>query len=131
MDASLLELRRLVRRRAAVIDAPNSILPTYVTSQQSGRPHIEREGDELCYVVCEKGQEQERRRTRSKDELLYWIFRGVTFSMATSWEAANLEPEEDFRRGLFARQLELLEQLNPTGRSATGSREPLDSARSA
>ena len=113
MDATLLELRRLVRQRAAVIEAPESLLPTYVTSDQSGRPHIEREGDELCYVVSERGQEQERRRTREKDELLYWVFRGVTFSMATSWEVAHRQPDEDFRRGLFARQLELLERLEP------------------
>lgn len=47
------------------------------------------------------------------DELLYWIFKGATFSMAADFEVAHRRENEDFRRILFSKQIELLSQLSP------------------
>lgn len=113
MDEMLADLERDVVRRATLIDAPAHLLPTYVVSEDLARPHIEREGDSYCFVVKERGVELERRSTTSLDEILYWIFEPVTFSMASDWELANRVEGEDSRRGLFTKQLELLDRLDP------------------
>jgi len=57
-----------------------------------------------------------------EDELMYWIFEGITFRMASQYELHHRVPKRDFRRILFQRQLELLEELSPAWR-ARGERE--------
>ena len=108
------ELRRLqlqVESFAHLISVPAYLLPTYGRSEDFARPHLEVNGDGLHFVVVERGQEQLRRTTRQLDELLYWVFDGVTFSMAVKYEARHRVPGQDFRRLLFQHQLELLQQL--------------------
>lgn len=68
------------------------------------------------YVVCERGTEFERRSTLERDEILYWIFEGVTFDLASRYELAHRVSGQDFRRLLFARQLDAMETLNPAWR---------------
>ena len=113
MDTMLADLEREVVQRSALIGAPGQLLSTYVLSEDSGRPHIEREGNSYCYVVRERGVEFERRRTTYLDEILYWIFADVTSSMATRWQLANRVEGEDFRRGLLTKELDLLDRLDP------------------
>ena len=72
-----------------------------------GSPYIEI-SDAYHFVVEERGLELERRKTRDLDELLYWVFDGVTFTVASSFELRNRRPNEDSRRQLFAKQEELL-----------------------
>ncbi len=52
-------------------------------------------------------------RTTDLDELLYWIFQDVTFSMACSYELAHRIPGMDSRWLRFQHQLELLQTLHP------------------
>jgi hypothetical protein len=92
MDPMLASLDAEVGKRAALIGAPARLLPTYVR---------------------ENGSEHARRKTTSLDEILYWIFADVTFSLAVTWEVAHRVKGEDVRRGIFTKQLELLEQLDP------------------
>jgi len=72
-----------------------------------GSPYIEI-SDAYHFVVEERGLELERRKTSDLDELLYWVFDGVTFTVASSFELRNRRPNEDSRRQLFAKQEELL-----------------------
>lgn len=72
-----------------------------------GSPYIEI-SDAYHFVVEERGLELDRRKTRDLDELLYWVFDGVTFTVASSFELRNRRPNEDSRRQLFAKQEELL-----------------------
>lgn len=72
-----------------------------------GSPYIEI-SDAYHFVVEERGLELERRTTRDLDELLYWVFNDVTFTVASSFELRNRRPDEDSRRQLFAKQEELL-----------------------
>jgi hypothetical protein len=65
------------------------------------------------YVVAERGSEFERRTTVRRDDLLYWVFQSVTFSMASKYEVQHRNPDEDFRKQLFTKQFELLDQLDP------------------
>ncbi|MES9964918.1 MAG: Imm63 family immunity protein [Candidatus Sedimenticola sp. 20ELBAFRAG] len=82
-----------------------------------GSPHVEIVNDkELHYVVTERGNELERRKTDSVDQLMYWLFSGIVFSIALDYELNNRHPTNDFRRLLFAKEFELLETLNPQWR---------------
>ena len=85
--------------------------PLFGTPQGDGSPYVEI-GDAYYFVVEERGIELERRETNDIDELLYWIFDGVTFSMSSDFELRNRRPGEDSRRQLFANQEELLGQLS-------------------
>jgi hypothetical protein len=64
----------------------------------------------------ERGAERERLRTNNLDELLYWVFESTTHALAVDFELHHRNPAEDFRRGMFQHQLELLEQLDPAWR---------------
>lgn len=82
------------------------------TPQHDGSPHVETQGDELLFVVTERGSRLEERRTKDPDELLYWLISGVTFSMAVDYELAHRIEHEDCRRQIFAKDLELLGSVN-------------------
>lgn len=107
-------IRHDVNELAAQIEAPDHLLPTYGQSEDFARPHIEVADDGLmAWIVVERGEEHDRRSTYDRKELLYWIFAAVTFSMAADHEVANRIDDEDPRRLLFSRQLELLRALEP------------------
>jgi hypothetical protein len=97
---------------AGVIGAPGVLLPTFGSSEDLARPHIEERDGRLHLVVVERGVEQDRRIARDLDELLYWVFCEVTFAMASDWEARDRVKGQDSRVGLFTRQLELLAALS-------------------
>jgi hypothetical protein len=63
------------------------------------------------FIVNERGNES-KRSTSDLDELLYWIFDGVTSSMASDFERLHRRKGEDFRRLWFSKHLELLSQLS-------------------
>ena len=63
-------------------------------------------------MVVERGQELERQTTTVLDDLLFWIFDTITFSMACTFELANRNQAQDFRRILFSQQEALLGCIN-------------------
>jgi len=108
---SLETIRTRIEHLAAEIDAPATYLPTFGNSRHDGSHHIEL--DRLYnWVVCERGSELQRRSTADLDELLFWVFSTVTFSMAVDFELAHRRSREDFRRQLFQKQEELLSKLS-------------------
>jgi len=68
---------------------------------------------ELEYVFTERGHEKIER-AADVDELLWFVFRDLTFGMATSFEVKHRRRGEDARRQMFAKQAELLDTLVPT-----------------
>lgn len=111
-------IRDDVETLAARIDAPEDLLPTYGESEDFARPHIEARHDGLmAWVVVERSVEIQRQSTYSRNELLYWTFAAVTFSMATDYELANRVGDEDPRRLIFEHQLELLGELDARWRA--------------
>ncbi|WP_157815908.1 Imm63 family immunity protein [Spirosoma pollinicola] len=118
------------------INAPHHLYPTYGRSADGALPHIELDGsDTFHFVVVERGQELERRTTTALDDLLYWIFDTITFSMACTFELANRNHAQDFRRILFSHQEELLGRINVnwqerkrTNHNLTLSRHPFTDA---
>jgi len=109
---ALARIQRRVIQLAALIGAPDELLPTFGSTEDGARPHIEVVGDLPYYVVVERGQELVRESFLDDDALLERIFGGVTFEMACAYELRSRRPTEDFRRQLFAKQLDLLAMLD-------------------
>lgn len=112
---SLAEVEATVKHVAARLGEPTG-LPTFGYTVDGGHPHVEVDGRGYHYVSVERGQEQRRDTTATLDELLYWIFRDATFGIAVAYELAHRVAGQDFRRILFARQVELISRLDPRWR---------------
>jgi hypothetical protein len=108
---NLAALQTVIEALADMIGAPRGSLPSYGTSDQTGRPHIEI-SQVYHYVVAERGSERSREVTAELDLLLYWVFQDVTSQMAGEYELEHRRAAEDSRRLRFEKQLELLAQLS-------------------
>lgn len=97
---------------AKKLNAPSKHVLFAMTPRDFGYPHIEVHGSEYHYVITERGEELERRRTTDSDELLYWMTSGITRKMASDWELAHRVEGEDSRRLLFQRDIDLLSRIN-------------------
>jgi hypothetical protein len=121
---SLRQIRHQVEKRAPLIGAEHDDLPTYGSSRDFGYPHIEVDESHYHWVVVERGQELERRTYTELDDLLFTVFASATHSIASRWELAHRASNQDSRRLLFQRQIELLTRLDPAW--AARQREHLD-----
>jgi len=114
---SLEEIKKAVDEFAARINPPANLLPTYGYSRDFAYPHIEVDSLGLLhFVVVERGQERDRKTTDNLDTLLYWIFSGITFSLACEYELKHRIEDKDCRRIMFDKQEELLGILSDTWR---------------
>ena len=121
---SISTIRKKARELGKKINAPNELLSIRTTSDGFGTPYIEINKDGYNYVVSERGIEYKREQTNDITILLYWIFKDIIFSMASDYELEHRNPNEDSRRQLFAKILELMEQLDP--KYAKWEKEDLD-----
>jgi hypothetical protein len=110
---SLVEIEARVRELAARIGATGDKLPTFGRSEDGARPHVEVNTSGLHFVVVERGEELERFTTNDLDELLWRVFESITFSLASDYEGRHRVRGQDFRRVMFAKQVELLATLSP------------------
>lgn len=113
IQLNLIQIENLVKQKALLISAPNNLLPSFGKPAYDAHPHIEIDEHAYYYVIFERGQETERRSTTDLDELLYWIFRAITWSIAADFELSNREIAKDCRRMIFQKQAELLGTLDP------------------
>jgi hypothetical protein len=81
--------------------------------QHDGSPHFEMHQDKYHFVVTERGSEFERRITKSEDEILYWFLSCVVFGLACNYELNHRVSGQSFRRLLFSKEVDLMDQLNP------------------
>lgn len=111
------DIKKRVEELAEKINAKADLLPTYGYSKDLAYPHIEVDtGGLLHYVIVERGQELERKTTHKLEDLLYWIFDDITFSMSCEYELQNRIEGKDCRRIMFAKQEELLGLLDNSWR---------------
>ena len=109
---NIYHIEETVTAMAKRINAPIWAVPTFHYSEQSGRPHVEASVLGYSYVIAERGEEYSSQQTTNFRELLYWIFKGVSFEMACQWELQNRKEQEDFRRHLFAKQVQIMKEVN-------------------
>jgi hypothetical protein len=76
-------------------------------------PRVEVDDAGYHVVVHASGREALRDSTTDLDELLYWVFAGVTHQLAFAHAQAQATDGQDPRRAAFVRQLELLARLGP------------------
>jgi len=107
------EIGREFRRLVAELDVDPYYKVFHTTPQHDGLPHIEKEGNEFCFVVTERGREFERIRTTDPDEILYRLLDGVTMVAATGYELKNRIEGTDGREVWFLYQEQLLRELKP------------------
>jgi len=123
MSAPQLEAARAeTNRLAALISARADGLPTFGSTEDFARPHVEASPSGYYYVIVERGVELQRTHVGDLRELMFLVFRDVCFEEAGRFELQNRVPGQDHRRIRFARQLELLEKLNPVWREREAAR---------
>jgi hypothetical protein len=114
---SLDHIKKKVEELALKINAPTNLLPSYGKQTEDAHPYIEVDNlGFMYYIFTERGHEFERQMTNKIDDLLYWIFDNVTFSMACDYELKNRIEDKDSRRIMFEKQEELLGILNENWR---------------
>jgi len=121
MMKTLAQIKARVRDLAKQINGKPELLPTFGSSDDFGRPHIEVRENAYHYIVLERGQKVSYLTTNELDELLYWIFRDITSQMGYSYELAHRNPKQDFRRIAFAHSQELLNKLDPVWKTRRGT----------
>ena len=109
---SLEEIKNEVDRLASIINVPLKLLPTYGYSDDFARPYIDVNSRGYHFIIVERGEELQHKITQELDVLLYWIFEGITFSMAANYEFNNRIENVDSRWTIFKKQEELLAALN-------------------
>jgi hypothetical protein len=92
---------------------PSYLFSVACSPTHSGAPHVEIVGDEYHFVVTERGSEFERRKTNDVDQLLYWFVSGDAGQLARDWELERRVDGQDSRRLWFAKEVELLQTINP------------------
>ena len=105
-------IRKKVREFGKKVNAPKKFLTIRSATDGLGTPHIEINGRGFHYVVSERGTEFRRDTTSDIHTLLYWIFKGIVFQMASEYELKHRKSEEDFRRLLFSKTLDLFKKLD-------------------
>ena len=115
------DARRRMLQLAGILGAPPELLPTFGSSEHTGRPHVEADGLSYHYVVCERGKEYSRQTMEDLEGLLYWALRDAASTIASNYELAHRNPREDFRRARFRKWGELLSQLDPRWGTETRS----------
>lgn len=106
------ELAETVRDKGRLIGAPAALLVIHTRPVGDGTPHIEIDGGRCFYVISERGFEFSREQIESLDGLLYRIFTRVTFHMAVTYELKHRMAQQDSRRLIFSKQLELMGTLS-------------------
>jgi hypothetical protein len=107
-------LREEVERLGALIDAPTDDLVSFDPRIDMGAAYVlVQPGGPYHWIVKERGQTLAHRTTEDVDDILYWSFEVTTGSIAGRWAAQHPDEQHDFRVGMWAKQQELLHQLNP------------------
>ncbi len=110
---SIEEIRADVLALGEKISTPERLLVLHDKPNSDGTPYLEISNERYSYISSERGYEIFRVETDSLDEILYLIFSRITKRIATDYEISCRVPDQDSRKILFEKQLELLGVLNP------------------
>ena len=110
---SISTIRKKVKEYGKKINAPTRFLRVRSSSDAFGTPYVEIDEHGYNYVVSERGTEFKRQKTKDITKLLYWIFKDIVFQIANEYELNHRRSNEDSRRQLFAKTIELMELLDP------------------
>ena len=101
-----------LQRLAELIGAQPNQLPTIDNSKEAW-PNISFSGNGTAYYDAhERGEELFSFPAFDLEHLMFMAFNDITFSMASEFASKNRIPNEDFRRQLFSKQVELMRTLS-------------------
>ncbi|MHA3116376.1 hypothetical protein E0H86_10710 [Acinetobacter sp. ANC 4635] len=75
--------------------------------QNDGNPYISIQEDNYWYISAERGEIYFDKKTNNFEELCYWIMDDFISSYSYKFELKNRVREQDFRRIVFSKQIEL------------------------
>ncbi|MGY5392283.1 Imm63 family immunity protein [Acinetobacter sp. NigerLNRRAM0016] len=75
--------------------------------QNDGTPYVLIHEEKYWYISAERGEVYFERKTNDFDELCYWIMDDCISSYSFDFELKNRTRGQDFRRIVFAKQIEL------------------------
>jgi hypothetical protein len=82
------------------------------SASHDGSPHVEKNGDEFHWIVTERGSEFQRRTTRSRNEVVYWLVSDEISSLSIEYEFKSRIEGQDFRRVMFGKRIELMNSIS-------------------
>ena len=95
------------------IGANKEDYPLAFKDNYNAKPYIEFDTNGIIYyVVKERGDELERRKSDSLDEILFWIISYVIFKEANNFEIKHRVPNQDIRRLLFSEEIRLMNLIS-------------------
>ena len=109
--AGLSALRSQYNAIAGSLGAPAKYRAFHTSPANDGSVHLELVGNTYHYVVTERGVELRRRSTDDPEDVLYWLVADLAWAMAADYEVTHRKRGEDFRRLLFATQLDILRRV--------------------
>ena len=111
------EVRKLIYKHGEKIGLPydSKLYPVFSSTgnvfSDGGTIYIS--NNEYHYVIMERGKENKHYRSLDINDILYPLFEGITFSLASKYELKNRSEKEDPRKLLWSKQLELLGKIDP------------------
>ena len=112
-EISLTAVRNKILELGKKINAPEEYLLMRTKTDHFGYPHIEVKDGFYHFIVIDRGTVARHSQTKDIDLLLYWYFECAISEMASTYEINHKNPDQDFRRIWFARQIELMRILSP------------------
>jgi len=95
------------------LDKDSSLYPLF-----SKTPDVFSDGNsiyidrEYHYIIMERGSINKHYQSEKLEDILCRVFCNITFTLAKDYELNNRRENEDFRRQLWSKQLELLGKIN-------------------
>ncbi|MBB2949086.1 hypothetical protein FB565_008891 [Actinoplanes lutulentus] len=107
------QLEDEVRRLGALIGAGDADLVAF-GNRDGGYPWASvDESGVYHWIVTERGQELQHRKTRDLDEMLFWCLEATTWSMGGDWALRHPVAGEEQRVTRWRKQFALLATINP------------------
>ena len=101
-----------LHRLGELIGAQPNQLPT-IDNSRDAKPNISFSANgTACYEVHERGNQLFSFPAFDLEHLMFMAFKDITFSLAAEHERKNRNANEDSRRQLFTKQVELMRTLN-------------------
>ncbi|MGF7082382.1 Imm63 family immunity protein [Mucilaginibacter sp. UYCu711] len=113
MRIEIVELEKKVRNVMGSINAPDYMLPTFSDDERDARDSQPLVLDNVIndrYLAYERGNLLFEKITTEIDELYFWIFESITFSVSFQY-AAEFGKNKEQRIDAFEKQIELLTQI--------------------
>ncbi|SMG22033.1 Immunity protein 63 [Marivirga sericea] len=107
------EIESELHRLAELIGAQPNQLPSVDDNQDFARPNIAFSSNGILYYEAyEPGEQLFSISAFDLEHLMFVAFKDTTFIMAVEHERKNRKSNEDFRRQLFSKQVELMRIIN-------------------